>query len=167
MRENTVVRKIKRICTCSKGGSHIWTVVIMLSVVIIFAGVLEVAQIISLASGVRKDTQLVIDSFVTKTGQQIFSSISNGDDYVDDLDEAAFYQLFESELGLEDSGGLYYHSPSGVDVFIISDLDVDFAVADSVKLKMSYTLQIPVRAFNKNVTDIEIPMTLRADYYLK
>lgn len=154
-----------------KGGSYITTIVVVFAIALLFTGFQEIFRVINVANSIKESSQMVLDSYISDMAVKVYDSVRNGTDYTPALDNDAFYEIFESELKLSKRSGSYYSlswdKDKSNDKFVVVSPSVSFRRANSLQLKMNYTLSIPIYWFGFEVSEANINMRLRADYVIK
>ena len=141
-----------------------WTLVtcMLLSLVLTYASVMTIIQT------VQDNTERALDSFVTVNSRLIYKSLKNGSDFTESLNEFYYNVLLSEGLSLDLSGyNLYNKDGQGNVVFEIRNSKVRFDYTETLKLRASYEIAIPIRFAGKQITNLKIPQTVSSYYNLK
>lgn len=153
----------------SKSGiSHVKTVVLVLIFAMIFSVVLTYASMMTVIQTSRDNTIRVLDNFVMHNSKEIYDSLKNGSDFSQTLDQVFYKSSLLSEFSLDNSGDIIYSKDEQGDiVYLMTNPNVSYDYNNTLKLKASYTIWIPVRFTGKLITYLRIPITVRSYYSLK
>lgn len=150
------------------GISHVKTVVLVLIFAMIFSAVLTYASMMTVIQTSRDNTIRVLDSFVMHNSKEIYDSLKNGSDFSQSLDQVFYKSSLLSEFSLDNSGNIIYSKDEQGDiVYLMTNPNVSYDYNNTLKLKASYTIWIPVRFAGKLMTCLRIPITVRSYYSLK
>ena len=150
------------------GMSHVKTVVLVLIFAMIFSVVLTYASMMTIIQTSRDNTIRVLDSFVMHNSIEIYDSLKNGSDFSQSLDQVFYKSSLLSEFSLDNSGNIIYSKDEQGDiVYLMTNPNVSYDYNNTLKLKASYTIWIPVRFADKHMTYLRIPITVRSYYSLK
>lgn len=156
---------MKKLFTSKSGASHIQTAVL----VVIFAMIISVIMVfwnaMTIVNVSKSNTTRVLDSFVTKNSIEIFDSLKNGNDFSEDLNEYIYKSLLSDEFSLDILGSsMYAFSEDGRIVYYMTNPNVSYDYQNTLKLKASYTVWIPMRFAGRTVTYMKIPVTVQSYY---
>ncbi|HCA29805.1 MAG: hypothetical protein PHV32_13980 [Eubacteriales bacterium] len=153
----------------SKAGiSHVKTVVLVLIFAMIFSAVLTYTSMMTVIQTSRDNTIRVLDSFVMHNSKEIYDSLKSGSDFSQSLDQVFYKSSLLSEFSLDNSGNIIYSKDEQGDiVYLMTNPNVSYDYNNTLKLKASYTIWIPVRFAGKLMTYLRIPITVRSYYSLK
>ena len=150
------------------GISHIKTAVIVLAVSMMLSAVLTYASLMTVVDITRDNTIRVLDSFVMHNSTEIYDSLKNGTDFTRTLDAVYYKNTLKSELSLDLSGDvLYCIDENGSTKWSMTNPTVTFDCSNTLKLKASYTVIIPVRFAGREITSLRLPQTVKSYYTLK
>ncbi len=159
---------MKRILKDTKGGGYFTPCVITIVIAMILSAVLFYAQCMTIIQTTRADTERVLESFIMKNSIDIYNSIKQGHDFTEDFDENYYISETSSELSLDISNNrLYNYGADGEIVYSMTNPNVTYKVDKALKLKVSYTVMIPVIFAGKNIFELEIPITVTRNLTLK
>jgi len=137
------------------GFSYVLTCVCILVVMMLVAAAMQYAFIYHVAREQQNETQLKLDSYVTRYAVSKYDALKQGepwDDYIDrdDLVDGA-YTLLE-------------HNDSG---YIISRSTIIAKTGDAFGVLVEYELVIPFELFNRKIEDITVPVTIVSQFKQK
>ena len=159
---------MKNLIRSKIGMSHVKTAVLVLIFVMIFSVVLTYASMMTVIQTSRDNTIRVLDSFVMHNSKEIYDSLKNGSDFSESLNQIFYKSSLLSEFSLDNSGNIIYSKDEqGNIVYIMTNPNVSYDYSNTLKLKASYTIWIPVRFAGKLITYLRIPITVRSYYSLK
>ncbi len=150
------------------GGGYITACVITLVIVMILSAVLFYAQCMTIIQTTRADTERVLESFIMKNSIEIYDSIKQGHDFTEKFDEKYYISETSSELSLDiSSNRLYNYATDGEVIYSMTTPKVGYTVDNALKLKASYTVEIPVVFAGTKIFDLEVPITITRSLTLK
>ncbi len=151
-----------------KGMSYVQTAIIILVVSMILSVILTYASIITILSTVRDKTKLALDSYVTINSTEIYNSLKNGSDFTDELEKKLWENQIYSLFSLDISGNMLYStSEQGEITYYMTIPDVDFEYQNTLKLKATYVVTIPMTFAGNHLFDLQIPQMVTSYYSLK
>ena len=153
----------------SKAGiSHVKTAVLVLVFCMILSAVLTYAGMMTVIQTSRDTTTRVLDSFVTHNSTLIYDSLKNGHDFTTNLDTDFYKNLLSGEFSLDFYGNsIYALDEDGQIVYYMTNPNVTYDYTNTLKLKASYIVGIPVRFAGEIVTYLNVPITVHSYYNLK
>jgi len=151
-----------------EGFSYVLTCVIILVVMMLVTAAMQYAYVYHIAREQQNETQLKLDSFVTRYAVTYYDALKQGepwDDYIDrnDLVDGAYTLLgFPRFITLE------YREPVPVDGKYVMSRPTIYAMAgDAFGVLVEYELSIPFEMFNREIAEITVPITIVSQYKLK
>lgn len=151
-----------------KGSGYVGSCVLILVLAMIFTVVLIYANVMTIVQTTKDNTKRVLDSFVMKNSVDIFESIKQGNDFIEDLENLLYISLISSELSLDKSSNmLYSENADGEIVYTITNPNVTYEVDNALKLKASYDLTVPMYFAGSKVLDLKIPVVVNSSFTLK
>ena len=152
----------------TRGGGYFTPCVITIVIAMILSAVLFYAQCMTIIQTTRADTERVLESFIMKNSIEIYNSIKQGHDFTEEFDKNCYISETSSELSLDISNNrLYNYGADGEIVYSMTNPNVTYKVDKALKLKVSYTVMIPVIFAGKNIFELEIPITVTRNLTLK
>lgn len=159
---------MKNVFLSKEGISHIKTAVMVLVFCMILSAVLTYAGMMTIIQNSKDTTNRVLDSFVTHNTTVIYDSLKNGHDFTSELNDNYYKNLLFCEFSLDfRENNIYALDDEGQIVYYMTNPDVTYDYANTLKLKSSYTIGIPVRFAGKVVTYLKVPLTVYSYYKLK
>ena len=150
------------------GFSYVLTCVCILVVMMLVAVAMQYAFIYHVAREQQNETQLKLDSYVTRYAVSKYDALKQGepwDDYIDrdDLVDGAYTLLgFPRIITLE------YREPVAVDGKYVMSRPTIYAMAgDAFGVLVEYEIKIPFELFNRKITDITVPITIVSQFKQK
>lgn len=137
-------------------------VCMMLSIFIFFAGAVNMVRI------TKENTKLVLDSYVMKNSIAIYNSIKQGNDFTEALDQNVYIDNLCSFCTLVKSGYfLYAYDENGQIKYMMTQPTITFREENTLKIRLSYTVYVPVRFNGKIVRYAIIPATVDSSFIEK
>lgn len=133
------------------------TLSLFVSVLIMFVNTTEVI------AGTRRLNRTILDSFVTTNAITIYDSIKNGTDDIAELPtQDLISEIFlRSKFALEN--GMYYsYNEDGSERYHITVPTLEFIEAGSLKVRMKYTMYVPVYFGGFRAGQAVVPITLES-----
>ena len=147
-----------------KGFSYVLTCVCILVVMMLVAVAMQYAFIYHIAREQQNETQLKLDSYVTRYAVSKYDALKQGepwDDYIDrdDLVDGAYDTLGFSNAGTQSvmiDGECTFFRPT-----------IQAVTGDAFGVKASYEIIIPFVLFEREIAQIRVPIELIAQFKLK
>ena len=159
---------MKKLLKDTRGGGYFTPCVITIVIAMILSAVLFYAQCMTIIQTTRADTERVLESFIMKNSIDIYNSIKQGHDFTEDFDENYYISQTSSELSLDSSKNrLYNYGADGEIVYAMTNPNVTYKVDNALKLKVNYTVMIPVIFAGEHIFDLVIPVTVTRSLTLK
>lgn len=131
---------------------------IILSVMISFVTTVETIR------QTKRNSRVVLDSFVMKNSVEIYDSIKQGEDTVYGLDSERYIAELCSFCSLQrGTDCLIFADENGNEVYTITKPIMEFADTNRMKIKISYTVQVPLNFAGLQVTKVNIPITVTSN----
>ncbi len=151
-----------------RGSSYFTPCVVILVIAMILSVVLFYATTKSTIETTRDNTKRVLDSYVMKHSIDIYSSIKQGSDFTEDIENSFYISSVSSELSLDyGTGYLYTVDANGEIIYRMTNPNVTYRVDNTLKLEASYDLQIPVRFAGEIIYWFTVPITVGSSLTLK
>lgn len=132
---------------------------IILSVMISFVTTVETIR------QTKRNSRVVLDSFVMKNSVEIYDSIKQGEDTVYGLDSERYIAELCSFCSLQrGTDCLIFADENGNEVYEMSIPQMEFADQNRMKIKISYTVKVPVSFAGLEVTEVDVPVTVTSNY---
>ena len=151
-----------------KGISYVKTAVWTLILCMILSLILTYASLMTLIQTAESNTQRVLDGFVTENSKLIYDSLKNGSDFTENLNKNFYISAISAELAMDISGNvLYYKDEDGHVLYRISNPNVAYEWENTLMLRATYDILLPVTFAGKTVTTLRIPQKVVSYYNLK
>lgn len=148
--------------------THIKTAVIVLIIAMLLSLVFMYANLMSVISSTKSNTERVLDSFVIENATYIYNSVKNGNDFTAGINENYYISKTSSELSLDFSGGmLYSKDEQGGYNFRMTNPQTRFTVGYTLNLTTTYDLLFPINFAGRRVMELRVPIRVKASYNLK
>lgn len=150
------------------GSSYFTPCVVVLVIAMILSVVLFYATTKSTIETTRDNTRRVLDSYVMKHSIDIYNNIKQGNDFTEDIENSFYLSAVSSELSLDLSTGyLYTVDANGDIVYRMTNPNVTYKVDNTLQLKASYDLQMPVWFAGQIIYWFTVPVTVSSSLTLK
>jgi len=144
-----------------RGSSYFTPCVVILVLAMILSVVLFYATTKSTIETTRDNTRRVLDSYVMKHSIDIYNNIKQGNDFTEDIENSFYVSSVSSELSLDSSTGyLYTVDENGDIVYRMTNPKVTYKVDNTLQLKASYDLQMPVWFAGEIIYWFTVPVTV-------
>ena len=156
---------MKNLFNSKSGASHIKTAVLVLIFAMIISVIMVFWNAMTIVNVSKANTTRVLDSYVTKNSIEIFGSLKNGNDFSENLNKYIYKSLLSDEFSLDIYGNsMYSYGEDGKLIYYMTNPNVSYSYQNTLKLKASYTIAIPMRFAGKTVTYLRIPITVQSYY---
>lgn len=150
------------------GSSYFTPCVVVLVIAMILSVVLFYATTKSTIETTRDNTKRVLDSYVMKNSIDIYNSIKQGNDFTEAIEKSFYISSVSEELSLDyGTGYLYTVDANGDIVYRMTNPDVTYKVDNTLQLKASYDLQMPVWFAGQIIYWFTVPVTVSSSLTLK
>lgn len=160
-------RRFINVLRCKKGGTFLLVALFLFIITLLLSVTLEASKVYSTGNRVKSSAQAALDSFVYNTAKEIYGSVKQGSDYNSSVSQSQFLEMLTKELNLTKSGNRYSHISDGKTLYYIESPTITFTVTNTVKLKITYTLVIPVRPFGQTFGTFTKELEQSSIYVLK
>ena len=151
-----------------RGSSYFQPVVVILVIAMILSVVFFYATTKSTIETTRDNTKRVLDSYVMKNSIEIYNSIKQGNDFTEAIENSFYISSVSEELSLDyGTGYLYTVDANGDIVYRMTHPDVTYKVDNTLQLKASYDLQMPVWFAGQIIYWFTVPVTVSSSLTLK
>ena len=151
-----------------RGSSYFTPCVVILVIAMILSVVLFYATTKSTIETTRDNTKRVLDSYVMKHSIDIYSSIKQGSDFTEDIENSFYISSVSLELSLDFDGEyLYTVGEDGDVVYRMTPPDVSFRTDRTLQLQADYELELPVRFAGEIIYWFTVPVTVGSSLTLK
>lgn len=151
-----------------KGISYVKTAVLVLVIAMILSAVLAYASMMTIIQTAERNTIRVLDSFVIHNSKLIYESLKNGNDFTENINKSFYLYALSDELGLDFDGvSLYAINERGVLIYRMTNPNVACEWYNTLKLKATYEILIPVTFAGEHLFNLRIPQKVVSYYNLK
>ncbi len=148
-----------------RGEGYIFPCVMIVVVCMILSVVIFFASAVSMVRITEQNTKIVLDSYVMQNSIQIYNSIKQGNDYTQALDREAYVNALCDFCTLEKSGSyLYAYNDDGSLKYLITPPVITFRKENTLKIRLAYTLYVPIWFDGKIVRYAIIPVTVDSSF---
>jgi Flp pilus assembly protein TadG len=161
------MNKLKNIFKDRKGNMSLWAVIMVLILCLVFAGVFEFMRIFTVASTVKTTIQRDLESTAMQTARDSYQSVKQYSFFSPYVNQPNFQAKICSDLGLAKQDNMLYCVSDNVAKFYIINPVLTYSVTTLLNFTYTFSLQIPVYYFGKQVGTSNIPITLNATYQFK
>lgn len=148
-----------------RGDGYIPACVTVVILCMLTAVCLTFVTTIGVVRMTKRNTRIVLDSFVMQNAVEIYDSIKNGTDYTQELDETAFVKALCAFSKFDNSGDvLYAYGEDGEWTYSITRPVVSFTYEETLKIYASYTVTVPIVFGDVSMEWIRIPVTVESRY---
>ena len=159
---------MKKILQSTKGGGYVTACVITIVIAMILSAVLFFAQSMTIIQMTREHTELVLESFIMKNSILIYDSIKQGHDLTQKYNAGDYFSDIATRFSLDIRGNsLYNYDEEGKLIYAMTNPYVTYKVDKALKLKVSYTVMIPVRFAGEQLFYLQVPLTVTRSLTLK
>lgn len=146
---------------CKDGFSYILTCVLILAFVMGVFVSMQYAYVFHIAREQRNETQLKLDSFITKQAISNYDAFKQGEPYQQYIDNQALVDGAYSVLGFPRMITLEYKvTQNEKAVYTMSRPEINRLAGNSVGVYVKYTLTIPFEVFGRTVANITVPVEI-------
>ena len=151
-----------------KGFSYVLTCVCILVVMMLVAAAMQYAFIYHIAREQQNETQLKLDSYVTRCAVSKYDALKQGEPWEDYIDRDDLVVGAYTLLGFPCINALGYCEPVWVGgKYVISVPTIVASTGDSFGVCVKYKISIPFELFNRKITDIVVPITIVSQFKQK
>lgn len=151
---------LKKVLQDKRGELYIRACILIIIILIIFILLFNYTMITVQARAQRKGAIQTLDQYTQLNAIEIFDSIKSENDTTEELDPDLFVTLLCSSQGLVETDGVYCaYSSDNECLYKVSDIRMSFLVDNTSKIKVSYTLTVPL-SFAGNTMWIDVPVTI-------
>jgi len=158
--------RFKTVLKDKSGMSYVFVAVMILVIAMIFSVVLEYASVMTITSNAKKNMQLELDSFCTKKVIEIYETLKAGEDISSREYTAEYNDIVFDKLSLQANGANSWCNPNDDNnVTYIFENPMTVTTKDNtLTLQFEFVYVVPLTFSGKEVTSIEIPMTITSSH---
>ena len=148
-----------------RGEGYIFPCLMIVVVCMILSILIFFASSVSMVRITEKNSRIVLDSYVMQNSIQIYNSIKQGNDYTQSLDRDSYINALCDFCTLEKSGSfLYAYNEDGSLKYQMTLPVISFQKENTLKIKLAYTLYVPIWFDGKIVRYAIIPVTIYSSF---
>lgn len=142
---------------CGDGYISICAAVIILCMLIsIF---IAFASAVNIVKQTKRNSLVVLDSFVIKNSIAIYNSVKQGNDLTSAVNTDEYISSFSSYNSLDLSGNLLYcYNEDGDELYRLTKPMISFVQDSHLKIQVQYTIAIPLYFAGVKVSEAVIPI---------
>ncbi len=134
------------------------TVVILCMLISVFV---SFASAVNIVKQTKRNSRVVLDSFVMQNAIDIYDSIKEGSDTIAEFDEDEYISEFCSFNSLDLRGdNLYCCDKDGNEQYWLTKPELTFIDEGELKLRADYTVVIPLYFAGIEVSKAQVPITV-------
>ena len=143
------------------GESYIKVCVIIIALCMLLSVFISFVSAVGIIRQVKRNTRVVLDSYVTQNSIEIYNSIKNGSDHTELLDSAGYISEFSSFNSLDFYGNmLYSYNVDGNEQYRLTLPTMSFIQDKQLKISVKYDITIPLYFAGVRVTEVTVPITV-------
>lgn len=159
--------KLKNILRDRNGNMTLFAGVLVLALLMIFAGIFEFVRIYTIADNVRSAVQLDLESTAVQAAKDSFQSVKQYSLSNPVVTQSVLENSICSDLSLIHQGGSFKSVMSGTTKYVVESPQLSFSGGSALVLTYRFTLQVPVYYFGMQIETADIPMTINASYQFR
>lgn len=159
--------KLKTILRDKKANMTLFAGVLVLAMIMIFAGLFEFVRIYTIADNVRSAVQLDLESTAVQAAKDSFESVKQYSLSNPVVNQSVLENSICSDLSLTRQSNSFKSVMSGSTKYVIASTQLSYSGGSAYVLTYQFTLQVPVCYFGVQITTANIPMTVNASYQFK
>lgn len=146
-----------------KGSAMVFGIVLFIVLLMLSCALFTYSELKIRTAYLRNTAQRVLDTCTVTEGRREIESFKNGSDYTPALDSDIFKKRLQDALGTQNSLTGYQN---GKEKFKISDVALTFTEHE-IKTTVQFKIHEPLYLFGKEVTALDIPVTLYSKFNSK
>lgn len=148
-----------------RGEGYIMTCVLIIIICMLLSVFITFFTAVNVVKTVQRNSRVVLDSFVMENSIEIYDSIKNGNDDTAVLDNSKYIESLTEFCTFVKSGARYYnYDQEGNGQYSISEPQMSFAVDTKLKVRVKYSVYIPIYFAGYRVSTAEVPLTVESDF---
>lgn len=158
--------KLKELLKDQSGKVLVFSMGYLLFILLLSCPIYVFAQCSAQIAFVKDTSQNALDVYTVKTGKDIMSSIKNGYDYTDLLNEQRFVSELKSELDFSQNNFVGVDN-KGKEILRLSNIKASFIFDKSLKTEVKYTVTYQFYFLSKPVFTKDFNVVQESQYNLK
>ena len=148
--------------------SYVVPCVITIVLCMILSVTIELIDAIYLVKQTKRNSRVVLDSYVIESAIDIYDSIKRGNNDQVSLDPEAYISSLSGFCTFEKNGRYLYHKDAkGVEDYWISIPQLTCTTETRLTLRIVYIIYIPLYFCGTQVSTAEVPVTVDSKYIEK
>lgn len=151
-----------------RGEGYIPTCVMIIILTMLLSVFVTFVSAINIVKQTKRNSRVVLDSYVMQESIKIYDSIKNGNDKIPVLDSDSYVDsLCEFCTFAEKNDMLYNYNSDGNIQFYLTKPTVGYMEDKELKIYTSYTIYIPIYFAGIRVETAQIPITVTSNFTQK
>ena len=148
-----------------KGEGYVSACVMIIVICMLMSVFVTFAVAVNTVKTVKRNSRVVLDSFVMQNSIEIYDSIKQGNNKTNEIDAGEYVDALSDFCTLERQGFCYYNYDSDGEInYYITTPYVGFTTDKKLQIFTSYTVYIPIRFAGIRISTAKIPITVKAEY---
>ena len=148
-----------------KGEGYVYPCVMIVIICFILSVLICFICTVSMIRNIKENCKSVFDSYITKQSIEVYNSVKQGNDDISYLDQEEFLTDFCRFCTLESKSGLLYNYDSERNLnYYMTTPYISFVEASSLKMKVTFTLYVPIRFNGAWITTAVIPVEIKSSF---
>ena len=144
-----------------RGEGYVFPCVMIVMVCMLMAVFIFFATTASMIRITKENSETVLDSYIMKNSIEIYNSIKQGNDYTEAIDQNVYIDDLCSFCTLvKGSYFLYHYDANGRTQNMMTKPTITFRQENTLKIRLNYTLYVPVWFEGKIVRYAVVPVTV-------
>ena len=161
-------KKVKRAIGNKKGFSYVPVCIAILAVMMLVAVVIQYAYVYHIAREQQNETQLKLDSYVTRCAVNKYDALKQGEPWDKYIDRNELVDGAYSLLGFPRIITLEYREPVEIDgKYVMSRPNIRAIAGDAFGVLVDYEITIPFVLWGREVAKIRVPITIVSQFKQK
>lgn len=157
--------RIAKVIRDKQGNNYVLLCCLIVASCLILSVTLNFITSMDILVYTRENSKVCLDSYITKNSIQIFDSIKQSSDYIDELVSDGYLEMIEKQLSLSQKDDMYYSYTENGDIrFYMTIPDIEFKYNNSLSIRMNYKQYIPIKFIGGYTTFVEIPVEIESEY---
>ena len=151
-----------------RGEGYILPCVLIIMLCVILSGIVTVVNTLNVVKTVKRNSITVLDSYVITNAVDIYDSIKQGNNYISSLDNDDYVERFIKFSSLQKKENRYVsYDSNGKTQYEVSTPYICFVTDRSLRIRVEYTVYVPIRFGGLVVSTAEVPVTVESGFNAK
>lgn len=148
-----------------RAEGYIWPCVLIVIVCMILSVFVMFADAVNITRQTERNSRVVLDNYVMQNSIVIYNSIKQGNDNNTNLDSQIYTDALADFCTFARNGSyLYNYDDDGNVQFYVSEPKLEFVKDKTLKIRVSYTVYVPIYFAGVRVDTAEIPITVTSKF---